>query len=146
MAAGDWQLFGAAIERIAKGEIDFDAHTFRALLTSAGYTPDLAAHDDLADVTNELAGGDYARVALAGLSVTRSGTSVKIDCNDISFGTNVTLSAKWCLVFDDSHAGDALVAALDLNTASGVAVLASTNGLFQITIDAAGWIEMAPPA
>ena len=146
MAAGSFTLYGAAIEGIARGLIDLDAHSFKGLLATSSYTPNAATHDELADITNELAGGDYARVALAGLSVTRSGTSVKIDCNDISFGTNVTLSAKWCLVFDDSHAGDALVAALDLNTASGVAVLASTNGLFQITIDAAGWIEMAPPA
>ena len=144
MAAGDWQLFGAAIERIAKGEIDFDAHTFKAILTTADFTPDLATHDDLADVTDELSGGDYARKTLTGVAVTRSGTTVKIDCDDISFGSAVTLEGKWCLVFDDTHASDALVSALDLNTASGSATLASTNGTFQITIDADGWIEMTP--
>ncbi len=39
MAAGDFTLFGAAIENIARGLIDLDGHSFKALLATSSYTP-----------------------------------------------------------------------------------------------------------
>lgn len=43
--------------------------TVKALLTTSAYAFDQDAHDFAADVTNELSGGGYARVTLAGCSV-----------------------------------------------------------------------------
>ena len=146
MAAGALVFFGAALENIAKGLIDLDGHTFKALLTSASYTPDAAAHDALADVTNELAGGgDYARATLSGVSVSRSGTTVKFTSDAIDFGDEVTISGKYCVIYDDDASGDLLLGYVDLNTSGGPA--ASTAGPFRLSPDPSdGWFTLAPAA
>ncbi|BBK36089.1 hypothetical protein STAQ_11670 [Allostella sp. ATCC 35155] len=143
MAAGNFTLYGAAIEGIARGLVDLDGHSFRAALCAAGYSPDAAAHAALADITNELAGGDYARVTLTGVAVARTGTTVKFTSDPVDFGSAVTLTAKYLVIYDDSHASDALLGYVDLNTGGGSA--ASTNGPFEVSPDATdGWFTMAP--
>ncbi|BBK30589.1 hypothetical protein EDC65_1972 [Stella humosa] len=146
MAAGTFTLYGAAIERIAKGEIDLDGHSFKALLATASHTPDAATHDDLADVSNEVAGGgDYARATLGSVAVTRSGTTVKFTSSPVNFGSDVTITAKWLVIFDDSHASDALLGYVDLNTGGGSA--ASSDGPFVVSPDGTnGWFTLAPAA
>lgn len=146
MAAGDFTLYGAAIEGIAKGLIDLDGHTFRALLTTSSYTPDVDADVDISDITNEVAGGgDYARQTLTTVSVTRSGTTVKFTSDPIDFGSAVTITAKWLVIYDDTHASDALLGFVDLNTGGGSAT--SSNGPFDLTPDGTnGWFTIAPAA
>jgi hypothetical protein len=52
--------------KILNGEVDWDTHDLRVTLHSASYTPDLDAHDYVADLTNELAtGGGYTSGGLA---------------------------------------------------------------------------------
>lgn len=52
--------------KILNGEVDWDTHDLRFTLHSASYTPDLDAHDYVADLTNELAtGGGYTSGGLA---------------------------------------------------------------------------------
>lgn len=139
MAAGTWSVYGPAKTRLVNADIDMNGHTFKCALLGTGYTPNLSTDDDLADVTaNEIADGDYARATLSGVAVNYSGGTVTIDCDNISFGTAVTISAKRAVIYDDTHASDALLAVVDLNTAGTASVAASTSGTFQITIDAAG--------
>lgn len=145
MAAGSFTLYGAAIEGIARGLVDLDGHSFKAALCASGYTPNVATHAALADLTNELSGGDYARVTLTGVSVARSGTTVKFTSDPVDFGDDVTLTAKYLVLYDDTHASDALLGYVDLNTGGGSA--SSTDGPFEVAPDAAdGWFTMAPAA
>jgi|JI10StandDraft_1071094.scaffolds.fasta_scaffold123376_2 hypothetical protein len=145
MAAGSFTLYGAAIEGIARGLIDLDGHSFKGLLATSSYTPNAATHDELADITNELAGGDYARVTLTGVAVTRSGTTVKFTSDPVDFGADVTLTAKYLVLYDDTHAADALLGYVDLNTGGGSA--SSTDGPFEVSPDGTnGWFTMAPAA
>lgn len=143
MAASAFTFYGEAIERIFKGEIDFDGHTFKAALATSSYTPDTDAHDDFGDITNELSGGDYAQQTLGSITVTRSTTTITVDCADISFGNPVTLTAKYLIIYDDTHANDALVGYVDLNTGGSVS---STSALFQYTVNASGLFTIAPAA
>lgn len=142
MAAGTWSAYSAAIARSVTGGIDWDGHTFVCALFGTGYTPDLNADDDLADiVTHEIADGDYARQTLGTATVTTSGGTTTAKWANISFGTDVTIGAKWAGIFDDTHASDALVAVVDLNTAGTESVAQSTTGTFQVTIDSAGVMQ-----
>lgn len=143
MAAGSFTLYGAAIEGIARGLVDLDGHSFKAALAGSGYTPDVAAHAALADLTNELAGGDYARVTLTGVALARTGTTVRFTSAPVDFGAAVTLTAKYLVIYDDTHAADALLGYVDLDTGGGSA--ASTDGPFEVSPHATdGWFTMAP--
>ena len=139
MAAGTWLVYGPAKKRLVDADIDLSAHTFKCLLLGTGYSPSINADDDLSDISaSEIADAGYARVTLGGITVNHSSGTVTFDCNDISFGTAVTLSAKRAAIYDDDHASDALLCVVDLNTAGTASVAASTNGTYQLTIDAAG--------
>jgi hypothetical protein len=55
-----------ALGKIMNKEVDWDSDDLRLTLHSASYTPDLDAHDYVADLTNELAtGGGYTSGGLA---------------------------------------------------------------------------------
>ena len=143
MAAGTWSAYGPAITRTVNGEIDWNSHSFVCLLLGTGYTPNLNADDDLADiVSHEIADGDYSRQTLGTATVTASGGTTTMKWPNIPFGTAVTIGAKWAGIFDDTHASDALVALVDLNTAGTDSIAQSTNGTFQVTIDAAGVMQV----
>lgn len=144
MAAGTWSVYGPAKTRLVNADIDLNGHTFKCALVGTGYTPNLTTDDDWADVSaNEIADGDYAQQTLAGIAVNYSGGTVTFDCNNISFGTAATIAAKRAVIFDDTHASDALLAVVDLNTAGTASQASSTTGTFQITIDAAGVFTVA---
>lgn len=139
MAAGTWQFYGLFKERMSEGAINLASDTFKCLLLGTGYTPNLSTEDDLADITaNEIADAGYARVTLTSVTNTHSSGTVTWDAADISFGTAVSIAAKRAVIYDDTHANDALCAVLDLNTAGTGSVAQSVNGNFKITIDAAG--------
>lgn len=55
-------------------------------LCTSGYTPN-PDHDDMGDITNELSGGNYARVALTSLSVVidDANNQIELDCADVTF-------------------------------------------------------------
>lgn len=74
-------------------------NTFRVLLTTAAYTPD-AAHQFVSSVTNELAGGGYARKDLAGRTVTANGANYDCMANDVEY-TALTngQTAAWAIVY-----------------------------------------------
>ena len=52
--------------KILNGEVDWDTHDLRVTIHTSSYTPDLDAHDYVADLTNELGtGGGYTAGGLA---------------------------------------------------------------------------------
>jgi hypothetical protein len=146
MAAGNFTLYGAGIEGIAKGTIDLDSGTFKAKLLTSSYTPNTSTHVDVGDLTNEVAGGgDYEEQTLTTVSVTRSGTTVKFTSDPIDFGATVTITAKYLVIYIDDGADDALLGYVDLNDGGGSA--SSSDGPFEVSPDGTdGWFTIAPAA
>lgn len=144
MAAGTWLVYGLAKERISEGAINLASDTFKCLLLGTGYSVSINADDDLADITaNEIGDAGYARVTLTSVTNTHSAGVVTWDAADISFGTAVSIAAKRAVIYDDTHASDALICVLDLNTAGTASVAQSVSGNFKITIDAAGILTIS---
>lgn len=60
-------IYNGALENESKGMIDFDTDTFKAMLVTSTYTPDMDLHNFRSDVTNEVVGAGYS---LGGNTVT----------------------------------------------------------------------------
>lgn len=85
MAAGNWIMFDSAKEYIGDGTIDMDDNTFKVLLTTNSYTPNIATHTVKTDVTNELSTGNgytAGGATLASVTWTHSGSTTKFDSAD----------------------------------------------------------------
>lgn len=136
MAVGNFVLYNQGKKRSLNGEI-IPSHTFKALLCTAAYSPS-GAHAVIGDVSaNEHAAtGGYGRITLATVAITESGGTVTFDCDDIDFGASVTLTAKYLIIYDDTHASDALLGYWDLNSGGGS--VSSVAAPFKLTINAAG--------
>ncbi len=141
MAAGDFVYYNNLLVLLGDKAIDLDSDTFTAALCTSSYTPDRATHTVIGDLTNELAGGDYARVNLTSPTKTLTGTALKWTSSTISFGNPVTLTAKYLVIFDNTHASDVLIGYVDLNTGGGSA--SSTTGPFSVAPDGTlGWFTI----
>jgi len=87
-------------------EPDLSADTFKILLTTSGYTPNLSTHNILTDVTNEVSGSGYTRQTLGAVTWSQVGGIAAFDFSDPVFtaaGGNIT-ARRW-VIFDDSSAG-----------------------------------------
>lgn len=82
-------MFQTGLDALTDGTHPWDAATdFRVSLHTSSYTPD-PDHDDMADTTNELSGGNYSRVALAGENTVIDDVNNQIECD----ATDATFSA-----------------------------------------------------
>ena len=146
MAAGTWQTYFTARERLMDGSYDVDDHTFIAALLDNAYTPDLAAHNDLTDVSSEeITDTDYNRVTLTSVTWDETNGTVTWDCDDIDFGTSVDISARYCLNFPDTHAEDGLLAFPALNEGGSTTVSSSaSNFLVQIATTGVYTLTQSP--
>lgn len=140
MSAGAFKLYDNALLKIANDTISLSGGTVFAVLTSVAHTPNKATHSVYSDISaNIIADAGYTAQTVTGITVTLvpgPTPEVLIDSANISFGSNVTLTAKWChLVWSVDGtlaAADHLIGFADLNTDSGSAVLSSTNGNFAV--------------
>jgi hypothetical protein len=132
---------------IASANINWSTDTIKVMLCTAAYTP-LVTHTKRSDVTNEVAaGGGYIAggLTLSTKTATVVGTTVELNSAVANWGSACTITAKWA-VFYKSRGGlataDELIQILDLNTASGTAVVSSTNDNFKINPSANGWLVL----
>ena len=132
MAVGSFQIYKKFKERLINKEIDMDTDVFKALLLTSSHTPNLGTQNDLADISaNEHAAtGNYARVTLASVAFTASGNNWNWDSADIAFNAASTITAKYLVIYDDTHASDALVCYVDLDTGGGS--VSSTASAFTV--------------
>lgn len=144
MAAGNWIVYGPALEAYHKGTIDLDTDTFRMVLVTSSYTPAQNTDDAWSDISaNEVAaGGGYSTHGkLITQSVTRASNVVTFDCDDQSW-TAATITAKYAVIVKDANAdgslaaGDVPLAYCDLESGGGS--LSSTAAAFSVTINASG--------
>lgn len=139
MAVGNFTLYNTGKEALLTdnaNQITWATDTIVAVLLGNGYTP-AATHSTWADVSAQhVTGTNYAPVALSGKTSVRSTGTILWDCDDINFGANVTVTAKYVAIVKrvgGSLTGtDQLIGYCDLENASGSATVSSTNSTFQV--------------
>lgn len=102
--------------RFTDGTDDWDAGTWRVLLTTSTYVPS-AAHEFVSSVTNELAGGGYARQDLTTRTVAANGNNADLKADQTAYtGLTNGQTAAWAIVykFVTNDADSTLACAIDL--------------------------------
>lgn len=75
------------------------AGNLECMLLDANHTFD-EANNTVSDISaNEITDADYSRQALTTVAVTQSTGTVNIDADDITFGTNVSISANHAVIY-----------------------------------------------
>lgn len=150
-AAGKWKLYEAAKLAIANGEIDFGSDAFEiALYQSTSDCDTLTGVRTLATLTNQVAtefGYTQADGAAGGkvLAVTSGNTAgtIKIDGdNPVWTAAGGSITARFAVIIDGTHASDIAVAVCLLDTAPAD-VTATDGNTFTITQDAAGMFTLS---
>jgi len=105
--------------------------TFKLALYTSSAT--LGASTTAYTVTNEASGTGYSAGGgtLTNVTPTSSGTTAFTDFADLTF-SSATITARGCLIYNDTEAGDPAVAVLDFGGDK-----TSTNGDFTIQFPAA---------
>lgn len=139
MAVGNFTLYNTGKEALLTdnaNQITWATDTIVAVLLGAGYTP-AATHSTWADVSAQhVTGTNYAPVALANkTSVNTSGT-ILWDCDDIDFGSNVTVTGKYVAIVKRAGGSltstDQLIGYCDLENATTSSTVSSTNSVFKV--------------
>lgn len=121
---------------------NFLSDTYRAMLLDSSFVPDADTQEFVADISaDELSGGGYARIALAGKTevVDPSADTITYDCDDLAFGalTAPAGTAAYVAVFRlvTVDADSPIVAAFAVDrTADGTA--------FTLVVNASGLLVM----
>ena len=122
--------FGKA--EILRGNIDFDANTFKVMLVTSAYTPNQDTHEDRADVTGEVTGTGYtaggATLASATVTVDNTDNEGVFDAADVSW-TSSTITARGAVLYKSTGtaATDTLICYFDFVTDKS-----SSSGTFTI--------------
>lgn len=129
------------------GDLSSVGVAVKAALVSSSYAFDQEAHNDFADVTNELTGGvggyTSGGAALATKAVSEATRVTTYDADDVQWAS-ATFTARGCVIYDASTgvAGTSpLVCFIDFG-----GNYTSTNGTFKIVWDAAGIFTMTVAA
>lgn len=138
-------MFQTGLEALVDGTHPWDAATdFRVSLHTSSYTAD-PDHDDMADTTNELSGGNYARVASASeaIVVDDANNQIECDCGDVTFsalevGAGTPSQAIWHEYGSGVDANALLIADCTLTTppapnGGDYVIQPSGEGVFKIT-------------
>jgi hypothetical protein len=113
-------VYNNAKKIIGDGTIDWDAagQTFRLLLTTAAYTPDIDAHVFVSSVTNEHSGGAYVRKDVLNRSVVLDLTNDRADykADNVTWTAINSGLAAWAILFKlvTNDADSLLIAAIDI--------------------------------
>jgi len=125
-------VYNSALEDLARGAIDFDTDTFRAMLVTATYVANKDTHAKRSDVTNEVTGTGYtAGGTTVTATVTRDNATDRVD---ITFANpswaSSTITARGVVIYKSrggAATADELVCYGDFG-----ADVSSTNGTFTV--------------
>lgn len=139
MAVGNFTLYNTGKEALLTdnaNQITWATDTIVGVLLGNGYTPALT-HSTWADMSAQhVSGTNYAPVELTNKTSTRSGGTILWDCDDIDFGANVTVTAKYIAIVKRAGGAltgtDQIIGYCDLDNASGTATVSSTNSVFKV--------------
>ena len=133
-STGTLVWYGPGLLRIFNAEINFGTHTFKGAIINSTYTPNKDTDDDWADVSaKQVTGTGWSGpVTLSGVTVNLDTTNhrLRFFAADIS-ASGVTLTdGKHLVIYDDTHANDALIGYITFDTA-----LAPSAGPLAIDFD-----------
>ena len=125
-------VYNSALEDLARGAIDFDTDTFRAMLVTATYVANKDTHAKRSDVTNEVTGTGYtAGGTTVTATVTRDNATDRVD---ITFANpswaSSTITARGVVIYKSrggAATADELVCYGDFGSN-----VSSTNGTFTV--------------
>jgi hypothetical protein len=135
-------MYTNAVSAFANKELDWDTDAFSALLLDNTHTVNQDSHEFVADVSgDEISGGSYARVALAGKAIVEGTGIVKLTADDIVFAAMTATNVRYMVVFraTGSDATAKLICVVqfdsDINpTAQSVTFNLSADGLINFTL------------
>lgn len=120
---------------LGKGTIDFTSHTFKIALLTSSYTPNQDSNTKWSDISgDEASGTGYTAggVTVSSLTWTASENVITLDFDNISWA-NSSITARYAVLYDDSHTDDVLITCFDLGSEQ-----VSRNGTFAIGFDSSG--------
>jgi hypothetical protein len=126
-------IYNSAIDEMARGDIDFDTDTFKAMLVTSSYTPNKDTHDFRNDVTNEVTGTGYtAGGATSTVTVTKDTANdrVTIQFGAVSWAAS-TITARGCVYYKSrggASSADEIIAFVDFGSD-----VSSTSGTFSVS-------------
>ena len=124
--------YTSCLHDMARGQIDFDTDTFKAILVTSAYTASKNGHDRRDDVTNEVSGTGYtAGGAAVTVTVTKdtANSKVTIQCGAVSWASS-TITARGCVYYKSrggASSADELVAYNDFGSD-----VSSAGGTFDV--------------
>lgn len=132
--SGTFNLYDSGLKEYFNGAQDWDTNPHRLVLLDATYTPS-AAHDTYSDISgDEVTDLDYDPQDMGSETVTLVSGVVQCDAADVSFGTNVSITATYAAIVEGTVAGatgtDKLVGYLKLH--GGGQPVTSSNSVFSI--------------
>jgi len=135
MATGTFTFYNSGKLNSLNGQIDADTDTLVMILLAGTYTPDVAAHTTYSDVSgDEITDADYAPQTISNAAFSESAGVVTFDSDDVSFGTSVSITAKYAAVVKRAStslaSGDLLLGYVNLDTGGGS--VSSTNDDFKV--------------
>ena len=137
--------YGAFLQAVVAGQINYATDTYKLLLTTSSYTPDRDHHQYLSDITDEVVGAGYTAggVTLTGLNETYDETThAAIVVADAAMWAAATVSFRYGVVYKSTGvAGTSLLMGyLDFGSTQTV-----TNTDFGFTFPN-GLLRVTPPA
>lgn len=151
-AAGKWKMYESAKLAWANGTIDFDSHSFKInlyLSTSNANTLTAATITQLSDITNQVATNfGYTQNSKA-VTITTANSSGTITfdetTNPVWTAAGGSITARFAVIYDDTHASDMPIAVCLLDTAPAD-VTATDGNTFTITMNASGVFTLSGAA
>ena len=125
-------VYNSAVDDMARGLIDFDSDTFKAMLVTSTYSPNKDTHDKRDDVTNEVTGTGYtAGGTTCAVTVTKDTTNdkVTISLGSVSWSSS-TITARGCVYYKSrggASSADEIVAYNDFG-----GDVSTTGGTFSV--------------
>lgn len=134
------------------GTVDLTSSDIKLALLTDSYTPDLDAHEVWGDVSsNEVADGDGYTAGGAQLpngTVTRSGSIVKWDADDVTFA-GLTKTFKYGILYVDATVNSVekpLIAVIDFDDSATDATITVTDAAYTVQWHSDGIWEFGPTA
>jgi hypothetical protein len=126
-------IYNSAIDEMARGDIDFDSNTFKAMLVTSSYTPNKDTHEFRDDVTNEapatgnyVAGGETSTVTV---TKDTANDKVTVQFGAVSWASS-TITARGCVYYKSrggASSADEIVAYNDFGSD-----VSSSGGTFSV--------------
>ena len=145
MAAGAWKVYNSFKEKLGQALLDMDSHTFKCALFTSASNCNTLTHDELSDLTNQVAnvnGYTTGGVTLSGVSWTNSSGVITFTAADLQWlASGGSIVARYAVIYDDTVSGDPLVCVCQLDTGGNVTavngefltILISPSGIFTLS-------------